>query len=676
MATHNLYARIGSVFVLTLLSILAIAQDKSSAKFGNITSRDFDVPKYGASDSGTGAIILADIGSTTFVGNDYNWLSHIFKRYTRIKILNQNGYDAATQKIWLYSKEQSAEQLTDVAAVTYNIENGKIVETKLDKKDIFEDGQTKNFVEKKFTLPGVKAGSIIEVNYTIKSDFDFRLHDWEFQSTIYPCLWSEYQVSIPNLLIYASVKQGTDSFYISKSWQTNESYSIGEQSDNQILIRPPGKILNTTVNNHRWVMRNIAPIKIESYLSSPLNYIDKIEFQLYQVSNSQETTDVVTNWETLVNQLLTDNNFGHTIDKEPYWLKDKLNELSTGAQDQLEFAKLAFTYFRDNFNCTDHNHFFVKTSLKDVFSNHNGNAGELNLLLMIMLRQYNIAADPVLLSTRDHGFSPSSYPVIDKYNYLICKAKIGEPTYYLDCSHPQLGFGFLPPECYNGEARIVTTAVPNSIILSADSVREQNTTFISINNTGDGRLSAACTMVPGMFQSYRIREAVAGAKNNQYKELLKGYLPVETQTTDIVVDSVKNTGMPVTIKYNFAINTNDAETFYFNPFATVINKNPFTTEKREYPVEMPSCTQNVYILNMEIPAGYQIDELPKSVRIKLGESDGYFEYIAVAANNHVRIRCTTIINRANFDAGYYQTLRDFFTFIVKKESEQIVFKKH
>lgn len=81
--------------------------------------------------------------------------------------------------------------------------------------------------------------------------------------------------------------------------------------------------------------------------------------------------------------------------------------------------------------------------------------GELNLLLVAMLRHKNIAADPVILSTRENGIATKDYPLLDEYNYLICIAHSGDKTFKLDASRPVNSFGKLPTYCFNWGARII-----------------------------------------------------------------------------------------------------------------------------------------------------------------------------------------------------------------------------
>ena len=103
--------------------------------------------------------------------------------------------------------------------------------------------------------------------------------------------------------------------------------------------------------------------------------------------------------------------------------------------------------------------------------------------------------------------------------------------------------------------------------------------------------------------------------------------------------------------------------------------NPFKSADRKYPVEMPYKMSEIYVLNMEIPKGYKVDEIPKSVRVKLNENEGIFEYIVNASADRIMLQSKIDIKKTNFEVEDYQTLRDFFGHIAKKHSEQIVFKK-
>ena len=65
---------------------------------------------------------------------------------------------------------------------------------------------------------------------------------------------------------------------------------------------------------------------------------------------------------------------------------------------------------------------------------------------------------------------------------------------------------------------------------------------------------------------------------------------------------------------------------YFNPMlAEGMKENPFAAAVRHYPIEMPYEVDELYVLQMDIPKGYEVEELPKGVRVKLNEWDGLYE---------------------------------------------------
>jgi hypothetical protein len=120
----------------------------------------------------------------------------------------------------------------------------------------------------------------------------------------------------------------------------------------------------------------------------------------------------------------------------------------------------------------------------------------------------------------------------------------------------------------------------------------------------------------------------------------------------------------------------DEDVIYFNPLLNeAMKKNPFTSAERKYPVEMPYTFDETFILEMEVPKGYKVDELPKSVRYKFNEDEGVFEYIFAKTAEKVQMRCRMAIFKANFAQDDYEALREFFSFAIKKQGEQIVFKK-
>ncbi|MEO8771879.1 MAG: transglutaminase domain-containing protein [Ferruginibacter sp.] len=441
------------LLIILLLCIIALqlpAQDKSKAKFGNVTEDDFKQTVYSI-DSNANAVVIADIGSTEIVGNDKGNFSLQFKKFTRIHILNKNGYDAAKIEIGIYTNEDQEEKLNSLKAVTYNLENGKITETKLDKDNVFKVKISKHLILKKFTLPNIKEGCIIEFQYEILSDFIFNLQPWEFQGN-YPRLWSEYKVDIPSFYRFITLSQGYQPFFIKSNKDGSGVYTVTDLNGTQATEHTT---FTTGTTLYRWVMKDVPALKEENYTSTINNHISRIEFQLSALAAPFNPKNVMASWPEAATDLLKDEDFGESLRKDNPWLNDFMPAAVNGAVNDLDKARNIFAWLRDNMTCTNHNRKYIETSLKTVLKTRNGNEAEINLLLTDMLKKAGLNADPVILSTRSHGIVYALYPLLDRFNYVITRLQVNNNDYYLDASQPGLGFGKLTNDVYNGHARVI-----------------------------------------------------------------------------------------------------------------------------------------------------------------------------------------------------------------------------
>ena len=550
--------------LLVMLSVqnYLIGQDKSDIKFGKVAPEDFNLSKY-KFDTGAAAVVIADIGSTSFEGNNKGDFTLIYKRSRRIKILNKNGFDAATDEVEVYKNGEDEEKLDNLKASTYNLENGHVTETKLDDKSVYTEKVDRNYSKKKFTLPAVKEGSIVEISYVIKSDFYTHLQPWNFQGD-YPCLWSEYEVTIPQFFNYVFLMQGYEPFFIKTSKSVFASYSVrspgGTQSDEVYH-------LSGSAVTSRWVIKDVPALKTESFTSTIRNHISRIEFQLNYVQYGDENPrhDYMGNWYIASEKLLNNESFGVALDKDNHWMSDEIKTISAGSTSVQEIVKKIYSFIRDKFTCTSHNNLYTDNPLKTVFKNRTGNVAEINLLLVAMLRHEGIEANPMILSTRSHGYTSEFYPLITRFNYVICAAKIQDTAYYLDASRPKLGFDQLPYYCYNGQARTINKEKPYVAYFNPDSIKEHKTTMVLIVNGEKGGIEGSYQSVLGKFDSYDTRVKLA-EKNEKafFKDIQTGYgSDIEISNGGIIL--LDQPEEPVNVHYDFSLNRQKRTLFISTP---------------------------------------------------------------------------------------------------------------
>ncbi|HLX65851.1 MAG TPA: hypothetical protein VKR41_02615 [Puia sp.] len=667
------------VWGLVLAGLRGYAQEKSPVTFGKVTAEDFVITP--SVDTAADAIVISDVGIKTFEYRTYApyWWEYL-QHTKRILIRKKRGFEAATVTIPLEVYSDQSAEVTGLKAATYNLEGDRVVKRELDKNSIFKIRVSENWTAERFTFPALSEGSIIEYTYTETSPFVINDHSWQLQS-IYPCLWSEYKVTVPSLFIYSVVKQSALPFCIETEESKQSTWGAGTSE---------GKTFH-------WAVKNVPAMKVEPFTTTVNNYLARVDVRIsgYRTVISVFAHDpgtqrsglvpvgitvggVTFNWLQLDRQLLQSDHFGADLAANNSWLDKDMTDLLAGARDDLSRARRIYDNVRDNFVCNAHPGYLMTNTLKSVFKAKIGSTAELNLLLTAMLRHEKLRAFPVVLSTRSNGFINELLPQATQLNYVVCELQVAGESYFLDASDRNLGFGQLPLECYNGyDVAVDTTVNILGYALSADSVTEKKKIVVYLTNGDHGGLDGSVQSYPGIAEAAEIRKKmkeVGGEK--KFREELAGGL-TDGAISDLEIDSLKLPDEPLAISYSshLAIDST-AERFYFTP--TLVERmavNPFKAAERTYPVEMPYARDMNYILTMDIPAGYVIDELPASEKLMFNDDGSYFEYVLTVDGDQIHFRTRTRLMHANYEPQAYDVLREFFAHIVKKENEQIVFSK-
>lgn len=647
------------------------SQNSPEIKYGKIDPADLEKKVYSI-DSGASAVVLSDVASCRIEGSNKGGFAIVFRHHKRVHILNKNGYHHGDVAIQVYNGNNIDVELENLKAVTYNLENGKVVESKLEKSNVFREKLNRNYSLKKFTLPNIKEGSIIEYEYKIVSDYIHELRPWSFQGDA-PHLWSEYRVTIPQFFRYAFLSQGYQPFFINEQKSGTTTYMIADATTTGATERAT---VSSGYTEYRWAMKDVPALKKESFTSDIGNHVSKIEFQLSATLEPLVPRNIMGTWSGLTTDLLKNEYFGAHLSNNNSWLADVVKPMIGEPVSELARAKKIFEYVRNNITCTDHSSVYMDQAPKNVLKSKNGNVADINLLLTAMMRYAGIQADPVILSTTDNGYTFELYPLLGRFNYVVTRVLADGKEYFLDASRPRLGFGKLAADCYNGHARIVDErATP--IFLTADSLKERKITSLFIRNNEKGEWVGSLQQASGYNESLDIRDKVKEKGQDAFFAEVKKAYPVEVEITQPAFDSLDLYEQPVGMRYSLALRREDEDILYVNPmFGEGYKENPFKSAVRVYPVEMPYTMDETYVLSMEVPAGYEVDELPKQVAVKLNEQgDGYFEYLVSHSGNVISLRSRIKLQRAYYTPEEYDYMREFFMMVVSKHSEQIVFKK-
>ena len=321
-------------FLFLLLSSNAFSQNKElKTKFGKFSDKETAMTVY-EKDPAAAAVVLFDKGNLSHRYDQYNGFSISYERNMRLKVFKKEALSAGDLYIFHYKDEK----ISDFKASSFNLENGKMVETKLDKENLIDENLTKNFMLAKFSVPAVREGSIIEFSYKLIQQRGVDMpNSWTFQHVDYPTIWSEFEASVPEFIQFKKMAQGWVPFSLAEEGPANEkmNFTLKDRAEGRMANTTFDNItLDYTVNKMHFIQEDIPALKPEPYVNASRDYLSRINFDVQAVYN----TDVQPTGSTyrLVNT--TPTNYNITWKKLGWELLDDVYEKDLNSAKNTEDA--------------------------------------------------------------------------------------------------------------------------------------------------------------------------------------------------------------------------------------------------------------------------------------------------------------------------------------------------
>ena len=679
----NPFLRYSATLAALLSGTAAYAQEEP-IKFGKPDPKDFTAAAF-AGDSAAAAVVLCDYGTTSFqyVSNDFHLIT---ERITRIKILKKAGYDVATVQVPLYHRDANAEKISSLRGTTYNMVNGQLVKSKLDGTNMFSEDLTPNVRIRKFTMPDVREGSVIEYAYTLTSDFFFNFQDWTFQREI-PVRWSEFRANIPEYFHYKMLQQGYHPLAVRAQTENTTQFIVrtagGYSGGGMATTRQASSNENVQaqITNYRWAMKDLPAFRDEPFMTTADDYVDRISFQLAgERFPGQGYRNVAGTWEKMSMELLAEDNFGGQLGRGNF-LKDQITPLVAKYPETAARAAAVRQVVMNAVRYDGTNRFSTTGSLRKAFDAHHGTAADVNLLLIAALRDAGLQANPVLLSTRDHGRVTQAQPMLSQFNYVVALVPLADGKDLLvDATEPLLPCGVLPQRCLNQAGRLIANNASEGRWVDLTPVqRNVHYQQVALTLDAQGGIAGKVHEEHSGYAGVEARQELARLGEKKYLTELTRPHSGWTVPKFAVVER-ENVAKPLALDYEFTQPADDnatAGTLYLSPLRDFgSDQNPFRHDDRLFPVDFGSAQEETIILTLTLPAGYELAETPKPAVVDLPESSGRYMYsVNATAPGVVQIVSRLNLRKPVYAAEEYTQLREFYRLMLAKQGEKLVIKK-
>ncbi|MBD3376433.1 DUF3857 domain-containing protein [candidate division KSB1 bacterium] len=465
-----------------------------------------------------GAVILLDEAELQIMRGDIRLSER--ERHRIVKILNDRGYGFANVTIPFSSQTE----ISNIRGRTITPDGGI---QPLDPSEIYEITAHPEFIfysdvkAKRFTLPAVQDGSIIEYRWNERVSGYTNWNTWTFQSSV-PVLQSRYRLSMPS---------EWDFKWTSQNIQVEFDSIPAPQGFNRV---------------YEWRAENIAPLIPKVGMPSLNKVMGSLTFSPVGISDWQ---DVARWYHGLVKERI----------KPTHRIARKARELIAGAENQREQLERLAEFVRDHVR-------YVAISIgiggyqphfaQEVLTKRYGDCKDKVTLLIALAQSVNIKVEPVIISTWQNGKVDTTVASQTHFNHLIARATLDDSSrVWVDATDKMTPFGELPWYDQDRLVWIVRDDGSGVWERTPANAASDNMTVRHWQLALDGR---------GAAGSLEIR--YAGAEAHDFRRLFWSHLPkqrrewVERQIrsrfpqariTDVRIDSVRKIEQPVRIRAQF-----------------------------------------------------------------------------------------------------------------------------
>lgn len=644
------------------------AQD-TKIVWGKVPDEDLKMTVYDK-DTAAAAVVLFDVGNLKF---DFgkSGIKYIFERHKRIKILKRSGFDYADISIPFFNRES----VKGLRAQIY-LPNGE--KSTVEKGGFFDETVSKGgWVLKKFAFPNVQEGAVIEYKFSLESEYFIQLQDWFFQQDI-PVRWSEYNLAIPEWFDYVVIRQGRQPDIIDKKME-NEKLTISSGSYG--TSRTEYYDVPAKVHYYRMAMRDVPAMKMEAFVTTGKDYLARTRFQLKSVQWPQSPLEpYMTTWPDVAKKLLEHESFGQQFLKKNNYNKvwEQASFLLKETTTEKEKAERLYQFVARTITWDEDFGVYTRNSLNKCFEQKKGSAAEMNLMLLALFKEAGIEASPALASTRDHGKPIQIYPILAQFNHVMVLAKIEGKSMLFDAGSPFRPANYPRISALNGSIWAVNMELPQWLDISSTG----GSTVISYKCTlaESGNLSGRLRGKYDGYDAVLHREKLHAKKEEEHwKTYLADESGVEVTIESVKTDNLDSISLSLSMDMQCALQgvAQVADDFiYLSPvLLSPFDENPFKLAERNYPVEIPYPINYQFVLQLEIPEGYAIEELPETLNMSLPDKGGLFQYSINSGPNTVNVSYKLRIDQLVFEPDEYAGLKEFFDRIMSKHAEQVVLKK-
>lgn len=648
-----------SLLSAVFFSFSLSAQDPVEIKFGKISPEDQQMMNIAGVDSSAEALVLHKTLQLEFIqDNEGRPLLKEF-RHRRVKLLTEASFERADVEI-VYNREY--ERIYNVKAGIHYPDGGS---RKLDNSDFIRERYDDTRDILKFTFPGVREGAIIEYTY-VKNDESIIIPSRYFFQEDIPVRYAEYRSLIPYMFNYVSLSNGLNNYDINRTETVNSFYSGQNIRHAQTL----------------WAFQDLPAYKEQPYVNNFSDYVPQVRMQLASVSYpGQPIQSIFSDWKKTTKEMDSWADFGRAFrnksNSNKVWndVEDRL----AGITSETEKAQILYDFVAGKISWDGKFRWTSENTPNKVYEAATGSSGEESLLLLALLNQAEISAQPLLVPLRNSGAAIEVYPLLNQFDHVMILANLDGKEVILDPGSIRRPMGLPRISALNHRAFVADPEDPHWIEVEVP--RASKVVMATMNLDEEGMAEVTIDSRMSSYYGFGGREQLKEMESDNELPLVEDILEIfpESEIVSHEIPEAKEVSGPLSLKLEMKVPIGQQidDYLYVQPIlCPVLEKELADLEQRLYPVDFTYPWQERFISTITLPEGYVVEDLPASQRVSSEDGTIVCTFaVEDKGDQSLSINFTVAVNKTVYQPQEYAALRQLFKMIIDFQETTLVLKR-
>ena len=532
-------------------------------------------------------------------------------------------------------------------------------------------------------LKGLKAKDVMDLSavddISLIDDNRKKVHDF-------------YYKSYPYTIEYKAEIKYNNSFNF-PGWYPQEYEHLGVQQSSITVVMPAAYTIRYHMYNYaggpeqytekgkkvlKWSVANLKPIAKEPYAPRwhelvPMVRLAPTEFEIEGYKGN------MTSWSEFGKFLYQ---LSKGRDALPDAVKQKVQQLVAGVQDDKEKVKILYRYMQQNTR-----YISIQLGLGGwqpfeasfVAQKAYGDCKALSNYMYSLLKEAGIRSVYTLIKAGDYDYYMAENFPSNQFNHAILCVPMGKDSLWLECTSQTKPAGYMGNFTGNRKALLVDET-GGTLVNTPHYVSTDNVQYRTVKGTLDkeGTLNMKVNTHYRAFQQDDLHSMINSLSNDKVKELLQEELSLTNyHVAHFKYNEVKEVVPEIVEELDITVNnyaTITGKRLFMVP--NLLNRNGaqlMPDDKRKYDVDLIYPYRDIDSVEVDLPAGYGVEVMPQDVTLKT--SFGAYHSSVKLVNNKLVYTRVREQYAGRFPAKEYEALVTYFGAIYKADRARVVLVK-